>query len=1144
MSSGVLSSRWGWRSSLTGVLVAALCLTSGLAEAQSAGTLRGLVHDSSGAILPSATVTLTNLSTSQTLETVTTASGAYVFASIAPAEYRLTIALDGFRTFVGERVIVNVAGTTVVDAVLQLAQVAESLTVVGSVPLLQVDTSVLGGVVDQTMMTAVPLSNRNFTQVLALSAGVSAAVPNAGAFGRNSVNIAANGARPSENSVVLDGIVADNPMSQGFDDAGDKTGVPVPSPDAIQEFRVQTGLYDAEYGRQGGAVVNVVTRSGANRLQASAFEFFRDDALNANEFFRNRAGQPTPVLKQNQFGATLGGPVVRDRLFYFASYQGTRQRNGVSASSTRSVFLPTLGDRTPAALGRLYGGQSGLFGGVAVAPDGSNVNPFALALLNARLPNGEYAIPTAQTALTGTTGLSAFSEPATFTEDQVLGSMDLSIAQGQRLSFKWFYANFPSEQPFTTAGGNLPGFGEKNEKSNLNVSATHNWVITPATVHELRVGINRNRMVQLPVEPLKATDVGLQPAVAGIPGLPQISVTGFFSIGPALDNDQHTIINSVEVSNTLSHVRGRHALRVGGSVNTVLVDRYDAFLTRGNMSFASFPDFLLGLSAAENGSAQSNIASAGVANGIAQRYPRMLNLAAFAQDDVRIGDRLAFNLGLRWQFNGPTYDRDGLQGGFDRRLVPTLTRPPAEGSFLGFYVPSAADLGGQLPPGVVQRDFNRLVDEQNWKGFSPRVGMTWRPIGRAQNLVVRGGYGLFWSAVAGTAAEQAYFDPWFTWLTGGGAVGPQASWRAPFPPIPALEQFPLYVPYTYPPTRQTFIVDPQMTQPYTQQWSANVQGEWRRWVVEAGYVGSRGDNFLGLVFPNQALLASPESPVNGETTNTVQNRNLRVPYLGWAPNGIREVQSSFSSRYHALQLSLNRRYAAGLSLRASYTLSRSRDNANAAANGRNQSLAGYTGDYYDFDSNWGPSSFDRTHRLVVSYLWETPAIGGGSIARALLNDWSISGVTTIQSGVPFSVTDTRGGTIFGVASYGQYADGRGPEDTVVDGRVQDRLGRYFDTGVFVAPPAIGSGTGFGNGGRNRLRGPRQGNVDIAISKMIKMGGMRDETRLEIRAEAFNVFNTPQFGLPGANAGAASSFGIISTTVVAPRIVQLAAKFRF
>ncbi len=1128
------------RSFIWNTLIGALVFAFATAvHGQSTGTLRGVVTDESGGRLLGVTVTLTSLATQQTSETVTSGQGSYIFAFLAPGNYRIQVALSGFRAEQRAPVTVNIAGTVALDFALSLQSLTETVTVVGGVPTIQLGTTSLGHVVENVMITAVPLSSRNFTQALAISPGVTSNVPDASALGRNSVNISAGGARPFENSVIINGLVADNPMSLGFDDAMDKTGIPVPSPDSIEEYRVQTGLYDAEYGRQAGAVVSVVTKSGSSRFSGAAFEFFRDDALNATEFFRKRNGQPKGVLEQNQFGGLFGGPLIGNRTFFFGSYQGTRQNNGIDSRAARNTFLPELGNRTRAALGALYGGQSGIFGGVAIAPDGSNINSVALEILNAKLPDGSYVVPDPQVLRGNRVGLSTFSVPAEFKENQLILNLDHTLSGTQRLTAKTFYAKLPAHVPFPTA--NVPGFGETTDASNLLLSFAHTWTMGARTFHELRAGYNRSYMQQTPTEPLRATDIGMVPPVQEYNATPIIDVTGLFTLGSSQNQDQLTLIESYEVANTLSMSRGRHDIRMGGSFNPVMTDRFNAYLKRGRLNFSSFPDFLLGMSGAENGTPFSNLSSTVVANGFAQRYPRFLNIAAFVQDDVRLTDRITLNLGFRYQFNAKPWDKLGRNGGYDRRLHQGM--PPPGGTFAGFTLPANANV--EPPPGVTVLPTDHLFDGQD-HGFSPRLGVAWRPRG-GSDTVVRAGWGLFYSAIAGTVIEQAYFDPWYVQLAGGGASVPNATFQDPFTGlVPPTDAFPIFLPYSFPPTRSIFIMNPEMEQPRSQHWSVNVQRQLSaNWMIGAGYVGSKGTNLIGSVRPNQALLASPENPVNGETTSTLQNRNLRVPYLGWAPEGISEHHSLFSSNYHSLQTSISKRYADGLTMQASYTLSRARDNVNASDSGRNQPLGGYTGDYYDIEGNGGPASFDRTHRFVISGLWELPSMStGNAVLRALVNGWSVSGVGTIQSGRPFSITDTRGGTIYGATSYGQFVEGKGPEDAKKSGSTEDRLSAYFDTSVFTAPPEIGNGRGFGDVGRNIFRGPGQMNFDMSLRKVSTVGGLRDSAKLEFRIEAFNVLNTPQFGLPGTNAAARASFGVISSTIVGPRIVQLAVKYLF
>src|SRR5215831_4120834 len=463
-------------------------LMTGSLMAQSNGVINGVVKDPSGAILPGVSVNLSDKATGRTQQTITTEVGRYSFAAVPPGLYSLSFELPGFKKLLRENVTVNVRDIVNIDVNLEVGAVASEVTVNEEAPLIQAETAALGRVVEQALVTGVPLSSRNFTQILALSPGVAADVPNAGAFGRNSVNIAANGARPWENSVVFNGMIADNVNCGGFDDDNDKNGIPVPSPDSIQEFKVQTALYDAENGRQGGATVNIVTKTGSNAIHGSAFEFFRNDALNANDWFRNQTNQGKGVLKQNQFGGTFGGPIKKDRTFYFASYQGTRQSNGISSASTKTTFLPVVGNRTAADLGRLYGGKSGQQGGVAVAADGSNINPIAMNFLNAKFADGTYLIPDPQLVTAGAiNGQSTYAIKSIFREDQILANVDHSFSDKHRGAFKFFYADLPSTLPFETGGANVPGMGEADRKSNTNIALHDAFTFSPTLLHEVRI---------------------------------------------------------------------------------------------------------------------------------------------------------------------------------------------------------------------------------------------------------------------------------------------------------------------------------------------------------------------------------------------------------------------------------------------------------------------------------------------------------------------------------------------------------------------------------------------------------------------------------------------------------------------------------
>jgi hypothetical protein len=1120
-------------------------VTAVAAKAQSNGTVKGILTDPDGGSAPNATVTLVNKGTDQRAETKTTAAGAYAFTFLAPGSYEFSAELPGFKRIV-RAVTVNIAATVTIDASFELGQTATQVQVVSESQQVDTASSAVGMVVEQQLVTALPLSSRNFTQILALSPGVNASVANAGSLGRNSVNISANGSRPYDNSLVLNGLIAENPMSQGFDDDVDKGGVPIPSPDALMEFKVQTALYDAETGRQGGAVIQAVTKSGTNGFHGSLFEFLRNDDLNANDFFRNATSQPRGVLKQNQFGGVIGGPIKKDKLFFFFAYQGTKQVNAVSSYSTASTFLPALtNDRSAAAIGRIAAGQRGVQGGVAVAANGSNINPVALALLNAKLPNGQYVIPTPQTILSNGSGFSTYALPAYFTENQYVGDVDYQINNANRLAVKTFFSHDPTTIPFSTsAADNVPGFGENDDKANWNDTISLTSTITPGIVNELRAGYARNYIHQVPIEPVSDAAVGITPPVAGYTGIPLISVTGAFTIGPATNNNQVTMIHQWLGSDTLSILKGRHQIRVGGDVNMVQVNRTNAFLTRGSLGFGSFADFLLGMTAAQNGSNFSNVSTSQVANGVIRAYPRFKNYSLFVQDDYRVNNQLTLNLGLRYQFNGNKTDKRGRIGGFDPNLVTPFLAPPASGTYAGFTV--VGNCNCTPPAGFTKLSSDSPIYNQNYLGFAPRVGLAYRPIAGNENLVFRAGYGIFWSSVAGTVTEQSNFDPYYVWNKAGGADLASTSWQNPFPvPVPPTTAFPVYLPYTLGSTRSSLPTDPYLKQPYTQQWSANLQYSLSSYLFELGYVGSASTHLIAGMYPNQPLLASASNPVDGLTVNTVANRALRSPYLGWLPTGISQYKSVLTGHYDALQFSVNHRFSKGLSFIAAYTWSHAMDDDGVTAGGRNEPLGSFVGDFYNTKSAWGDSSFDRTHRMVVSYSYDLPKLtAGGRWIKSLVNNWSVSGVTTIQSGLPFSVTDSTSGTIYGISAYAQYAPGVTVDQITLSGPTQSRLSQYFNTAAFTTAPVIGNGTGFGNSGRDILRGPGQLNFDAGIGREFKVGGLSENAQLQFRSEFFNLANHPQFNNPGSNRGAPTTFGIISSTAVAPRIVQFALKYSF
>jgi hypothetical protein len=412
---------------------------------------------------------------------------------------------------------------------------------------------------------------------------------------------------------------------------------------------------------------------------------------------------------------------------------------------------------------------------------------------------------------------------------------------------------------------------------------------------------------------------------------------------------------------------------------------------------------------------------------------------------------------------------------------------------------------------------------------------------------MRAGYGLYWSAIAGTIFEQESFDPWMITTNTGGNLVSSTTFQDPYVTVPPpSDKLPIYIPIfpgvTNP--RRFIALDPTTKLPYTQQWSLNLQYALHNFVFELGYAGSKATHLIGGSSPNQALLASPDHPIHDQTTNTVANVAARARTLEWAPNALSYMGSLYDSHFHAFELGVKKQYSNSLTFTAGYTLSHGIDDSGASSGGRNQPIGGFTGDYYNRAANKGSSDFDRRHRVVASYNYSIPTVFPNSaISKAVLGGWALSGVTTLQSGKPFGITDATAGTIYSVGSYAQFAPGKAASDAQLSGRTQDRINHYFDTSVFAPAPTIGNGTGFGNVGRNILVGPGQANFDMALKKRFQVS--KDEARqLEFRSEFFNVFNHPNFSNPSTARSSPSSFGVISTMSAAPRIIQFALKYQF
>ena len=493
--------------------IAVLCLSpTAFAQTSTTGLLKGTVADPSGRYVPNADVRITNQGTHEERAVKTGGDGAYVVPLLPPGNYQIDINASGFARATLSGVVLTVTETTVINVPLKVGSASTTVEVKESAPIVETSTNALGDVVTTAQVESLPLVNRNFTQIMTLSAGVVASVTQADELGRGSggqiptselqgQNV--NGARASDINFRMDGVDVNDYDASGF-------GVPIPNPDTIQEFKVQTGMYDAEYGRDAGANVDLVTKTGTNSFHGNVFEFWRNDVLNANDFFLNENGAPRPALKQNQFGGTLGGPIVKDKLLFFGSYQGTRQINGVSGRQTFPSPL-TTSDRSAASIGALFAGQQGLqyiFGppgfGPPIAADGSNINPVALNLLQLKLPDGQFLFPTANPA----TGLVSLSVPARFSENQYMGNLDYIQSSKNTVQARFFTALSDTTNPFG-GGGNLPGASSTNNLNYLVASLTDNYIFRPNLFNQIRLGYDRITSLTTPHSPFTFSGIGV-----------------------------------------------------------------------------------------------------------------------------------------------------------------------------------------------------------------------------------------------------------------------------------------------------------------------------------------------------------------------------------------------------------------------------------------------------------------------------------------------------------------------------------------------------------------------------------------------------------------------------------------------------------
>ena len=1061
---------------------AALLLSAWLlalpAQAQApSGAILGHVQDTSGAMVPGATVTATNLGTQYSRSATTDSGGQYALRLLPLGSYKLEVTLTGFKTFSQTGILVEVGRNARIDATLQTGGLEEVVSVEADASLVETSVSSLARTVGQKEVLNLPLVNRDLYSLLSITGGVSS-------------NSASNSLGAPEQLTTINGSTRAQIGSVAFQlDGGNNTaglrgtGNAAPNPEAIQEFRVITNSYAAEYGRYQAGIVDIVTKSGTNQFHGAVYEYFRDESLNAERWVPAGVTPTKDPLDRDQFGAALGGPIQKDKTFFFISYSGLRQ---TETYYRNTAVVPTDLERAgnfSQSANRPRDPQTGQAFPGGIIPS-SRFDPAALTIQEryvpaSNLPNNFYEI----------------SRPDPLETDELTAKLDHHLSDSHILALSYFYQNGTDGQPLS-GSGNIPWVDRDFDWTQHNVNLSSTWTLSPTAINQFRATYMRQFGGRINNPNTSLSDLNSTFGLQGDPTLPRLTVSGYFTgqvqiAGPDAGSDYWGL------KDTLSLNRGNHSWKFGGEVSyekivhDTLLDNYGVFAFNGTKTGNAYADFLLGLPSSMSQDAPIRKTDNG------------WYLSLFAQDDWRVHRNVTLNLGLRYDLQFPFTDPD------DRKLAyaPGQKSQVSPNSPEGLLFPGDPGIGR----GIVETDYNNIA---------PRIGVAWDPWGDGRTSV-RAAFGMFYGSITGNEWNTTADNQPFTL-------------RQPFPQVYTLSDpyrntsggnpFPfLYSPenptYRYP--AQVFGPSLDFVWPYTYQMNLTLQREFfRDYSLSASYVGALGRNLPASLDENY--------PVYGPGATTA-NVNARRPYQPGVIGQARVLESIFASDYHGLQLAAEKR-GAHFSGKAYYTFSKALEDVDYQGGGlpavQNSSRP---------ELERARTSNDRSHVFVISGVWRIDYLrGGSSLAKALANGWTLSGILRRQSGQPLTITSGVDRNVDGIS--GDRADIVG--DPELDhGRPEEELtAQWFNTSAF-ALPALGAD---GTASRNIVDGPGLTTFDMGLFKDVGLGG---SFMLQLRAEATNLFNTVNYSNPGVALNAPATFGVIRTADDMRRI-QLGARLIF
>jgi len=1061
---------------LISILAGSLVVSAQIAPTSS---LEGTVTDPSGSVVPMVKLTLRNLETGLEKRTNSSETGKYIFNALPVGLYSVLAEAQGFQSYTQTGIRLNVNTPATVDIRLTVGSLTEQVNVTADASMVNTQSGTLSQVVQQRYLVDLPLNGRNAATLIRMVPGTVSGVGTTTAGYANTGDTLAfsvNGARGNEVNFRLDG-------STHMDNVTNLNAT-YPNPDALQEFSVQTSNYSAQYGNFGGAVVNVVTRSGSNKLHGSAFEFVRNGAMNARNFFAAQSDN----LKRNQYGGTVGGPAIRDRLFYFGSYQGTTIRN---TSFTNTAFVPSealrKGDFTSTGRSITDPETGRPFPGNVIPQD--RIKSIATNIL-AKVP-----------FTSDPTGLLRYARPDRSENHQVLGKADF-YWRNHQFSGSGFYVNY--DDPGWDGGDTLltVRIGQLQTTKSFRLQDT--WTIRPNLINTVNASGLLLNAFNTRVSPYSITDFGTikfaQPA-ADDREL-ELGVTGYSGWGSVTNSPPgQWIRRNTEITDSLLWVSGRHTLNVGGEYSPYIVfDSNTRYQQSGNFSFSGqitgngIADLLLGRVATFQQSAGKF------------KQTRGHQLSLYAEDTWRTARNLTLTFGLRWDPFLPYTDKLAQVAGY---------RPGAVSErFLN------------APPGAIfagDPDFPEAGMNNDMNNFSPRVGFAWAPRLSSRPSSIRGGYGIFFlrpfPRLYNNFVESAPFSPPMV-LNSVDMQDPYgtANVRNPFPPFAPVDLSPS-APFAFPMPYAYFQTDWSVG--YLQSWNMTFEQQFvGDWLVRGAYVGNKGTHLQSFRERNAAVYR-PDA--------TVGNTNARrpmAPYYG----SVRMLVDTGNSVYHSLQLTVEKRMSRGFSVLAFYTFSKSIDDEST-----NAQFTFSNPHPTDQRFNRGVSDFDVRHNFRTSAVYEVPQLKSWNLlARTLLGGWNISAIMDIRSGFPFGLSSGRDNSFSGMGL--DRADILANPALPTDRPKQDVIKNYFDTSL-VRANAVST---YGNSPRNFLRGLGAFNID---SSLMKDFVLTEGLKLQLRGEFFNTLNHTNLNDPGTNFSSTSNFGVI-TGAGAPRILQIGARITF